>query len=78
VNPRARLNQFADYHGHGWNFRGVFRRDREGNLLDAAGKKIDVPTAKATSPAPDPPREVSARTSRSSRGRHQQRQARST
>ncbi|HZG47514.1 MAG TPA: hypothetical protein VEZ41_14805 [Allosphingosinicella sp.] len=42
VNPRARLNQFADYHGHGWNFRGVFRRDREGNLLDAAGKKIDV------------------------------------
>jgi hypothetical protein len=42
VNPRARLNQFADYHGHGWNFRGVFRRDREGNLLDAAGKPIDM------------------------------------
>jgi hypothetical protein len=42
VNPLARLNQFADYHGHGWNFRGVYRRDREGNLLDAAGKVIDV------------------------------------
>ena len=29
--------QFADYHGHGWNFRAVFKRDREGNLLDADG-----------------------------------------
>jgi LVIVD repeat len=42
VNPLARMNQFADYHGHGWNFRGVFRRDREGNLLDASGNRIDV------------------------------------
>jgi hypothetical protein len=42
VNPLARMNQFADYHGHGWNFRGIFRRDREGNLLDAQGQKIDV------------------------------------
>ena len=32
--------QFADYHGHGWNFRGVFKRDREGNLLDADGKIV--------------------------------------
>ena len=37
VNPLARTTQFADYHGHGWNFRGIFRRDREGNLLDARG-----------------------------------------
>jgi hypothetical protein len=42
VNPLARMNQFADYHGHGWNFRGVFRRDREGNLLDAQSQPIDV------------------------------------
>jgi hypothetical protein len=42
VNPLARMNQFADYHGHGWNFRGIFRRDREGNLLDAQGRRIDV------------------------------------
>ena len=40
VNPRARHTQFADYHGHGWNFRGVFKRDREGNLLDADGNII--------------------------------------
>src|SRR3546814_1147349 len=24
----------------GWNFRGVFKRDREGNLLDADGKIV--------------------------------------
>jgi hypothetical protein len=40
VNPLARDTQFADYHGHGWNFRAIFRRDREGNLLDAEGRAI--------------------------------------
>ncbi len=43
VNPLARHTQFADYHGHGWNFRGIFRRDREGNLLDSQGRVIDGP-----------------------------------
>jgi hypothetical protein len=45
LNPGLKDTQFADYHGHGWNFRGVFKRDRKGNLLDAAG---------ATIPAADP------------------------
>ena len=36
-NPERRDTQFADYHGHGWNFRAVFKRDRSGNLLDEAG-----------------------------------------
>ncbi len=40
VNPLARHTQFADYHGHGWNFRAILRRDREGNLLDAEGAVI--------------------------------------
>jgi len=40
VNPLARHTQFADYHGHGWNFRAIFRRDREGNLVDAEGAII--------------------------------------
>ncbi|MFL6843351.1 MAG: hypothetical protein ACJ8ER_00535 [Allosphingosinicella sp.] len=40
VNPLARQTQFADYHGHGWNFRAVLKRDREGNLLDAEGKVV--------------------------------------
>ncbi|MFC7499524.1 hypothetical protein ACFQRC_09840 [Enterovirga sp. GCM10030262] len=40
VNPKAQHTQFADYHGHGWNFRAVFKRDREGNLLDANGNIV--------------------------------------
>jgi hypothetical protein len=40
LNPRARATQFADYHGHGWNFRAVFKRDRSGNLLDAGGTVV--------------------------------------
>lgn len=37
MNPELKETQFADYHGHGWNFRAVFKRDRKGNLLDAEG-----------------------------------------
>ena len=35
LNPQLKDIQFADYHGHGWNFRSIFARDRKGNLLDA-------------------------------------------
>ena len=41
LNPKLKDTQFADYHGHGWNFRAVFKRDREGTLLDAEGKAVD-------------------------------------
>ncbi|MBI4662953.1 MAG: hypothetical protein HY735_29440 [Verrucomicrobia bacterium] len=34
LNPKLRHTQFADYHGHGWVFRAVFKKDRQGNLLD--------------------------------------------
>jgi hypothetical protein len=34
-NRQLQRTQFADFHGHGWIFRQVFKRDREGNLLDA-------------------------------------------
>ena len=40
LNPELSDTQFADYHGHGWNFRGIFKRDRDGNLLDADGNII--------------------------------------
>ncbi len=39
-NSKLGATQFADYHGHGWNFRAVFKRDRKGNLLDAVGEKV--------------------------------------
>jgi hypothetical protein len=40
MNDKAEHTQFADYHGHGWNFRAVFKRDRKGHLLDEAGEII--------------------------------------
>ena len=41
LNPTLKETQFADYHGHGWNFRAVFKQDRKGNLLDADGVRVD-------------------------------------
>jgi len=40
LNPTLKETQFADYHGHGWNFRAVFKRDRKGALLDAKGAVV--------------------------------------
>ena len=40
LNPKLKDTQFADYHGHGWNFRAVFKRDRHGTLLDKDGKAV--------------------------------------
>lgn len=34
LNATLKDTQFADYHGHGWNFRAVYKRDRHGALLD--------------------------------------------
>jgi len=39
-NGEMQHTQFADYHGHGWNFRAVFKRDRKGNLLDDTGNVV--------------------------------------
>jgi hypothetical protein len=41
LNPTLKDTQFADYHGHGWNFRAIFKRDRHGTLLDAYGNPVD-------------------------------------
>ena len=34
-NRKLEHTQFADFHGHGWVYRAVYKRDRRGNLLDA-------------------------------------------
>ncbi|MGQ0793520.1 MAG: hypothetical protein ACT4NX_05460 [Deltaproteobacteria bacterium] len=34
LNSKLKHTQFADYHGHGWNFRAVFKQDKKGNFLD--------------------------------------------
>jgi hypothetical protein len=40
LNPQLEKTQFADFHGHGWVFRNIYRQDRQGNLLDARGKVV--------------------------------------
>lgn len=44
LNPNLKHTQFADFHGHGWVFRAVFKKDREGNLLDHQGSQLVAPT----------------------------------
>ncbi|HET8967019.1 MAG TPA: hypothetical protein VFN20_12425 [Candidatus Acidoferrum sp.] len=40
-NKQLKTTQFADFHGHGWVYRGVYAHDRKGNWLDKDGSKID-------------------------------------
>jgi hypothetical protein len=40
LNPRLSHTRFADYHGHGWIFRAVYKQDRKGRLLDADDKVV--------------------------------------
>src|SRR5262249_41074837 len=40
LNPTLKNTQFADYHGHGWNFRAVYKKDRKGRLLDRDGRVV--------------------------------------
>ncbi|HKP45336.1 MAG TPA: hypothetical protein VJT50_01945, partial [Pyrinomonadaceae bacterium] len=39
-NSQLKNTQFGDFHGHGWLFRKVYKRDRKGNLLDAQGAVV--------------------------------------
>lgn len=44
LNTQTKHTQFADYHGHGWVFRAVFKKDRSGRLLDHRGEVLPEPT----------------------------------
>jgi hypothetical protein len=39
-NSQLKNTQFADFHGHGWVFRAVYKRDHKGNLLDAKNEIV--------------------------------------
>src|SRR5208282_196507 len=39
-NSKLKNTKFADFHGHGWVFRAVFKHDRKGNWLDDNGNVI--------------------------------------
>src|SRR5262245_24854598 len=40
-NNQLKTTQFADFHGHGWVYRGVYAHDRKRNWLDKDAAKID-------------------------------------
>ena len=51
VQSKLKTTQFADFHSHGWLFRAVYARDRQGNLLDARGSQLP-PTTRRNSTRP--------------------------
>ena len=55
LNKDNKDTQFADYHGHGWNFRAILKRDRRGNLLDDQGDMSTYGTDTAHIISPDDP-----------------------
>ncbi|WP_435009824.1 hypothetical protein P12x_001060 [Tundrisphaera lichenicola] len=57
MNPTLKHTQFADFHGHGWVYRGVYKKDRHGQLLDAAGDIIPEPGTQELLAAMVPPTE---------------------
>ncbi len=44
LNPKLSKTQFASFAGHGWVFRAVFKRDREGTMTDHFGTKLPTVT----------------------------------
>ena len=58
LNPQLNHTQFADFHGHGWVYRAVFKKDRKGTLLDwkndpvpeVTTEKLQAAVAPTTSP----------------------------
>ncbi len=57
LNPYLEHTQFADFHGHGWVYRSVFKKDRHGILVDAAGDHVEEPSTQALMNAMVPPTE---------------------
>lgn len=53
LNPVLRKTQFADFHGHGWVFRAVFKKNHQGTLLDRSGQEIEEVTTEKLMQAMD-------------------------
>jgi hypothetical protein len=58
LNPELKHTQFADFHGHGWVFRAVFKKNEEGVNLDHYGNPIPEPTAEQRRKAIEVPEHV--------------------
>lgn len=55
LNPYLKHSQFADFHGHGWVFRAVYKRDRKGQFLDYKGDVIPEVSTEQLMAAMTPP-----------------------
>lgn len=58
LNPHMAKQQFADFHGHGWVFRAVFKKDRQGNFVDIHGDRLKDVKAADLASAIDMPNKV--------------------
>ena len=58
MNPMARHTQFADFHGHGWIFRAVFKKDRHGNPVDHEGRLLPPSSTEQLMAAIDMPNKI--------------------
>jgi len=54
MNRFCKTTQFADFHGHGWAFKAVYKKDRKGNLLDRNGQRIDQVSTELLTASVDP------------------------
>ena len=69
LNPKLEHTQFADFHGHGWVFDAVFKKDRKGNLIDSDGDLIGDLTNAQLQAAMIPPSSAERSTDGSKAGR---------
>ncbi len=46
LNPHLTKVHFADFHGHGWAYRAVFKKDRHGQWIDHKGNPVGPPDAR--------------------------------
>ncbi|HEY1191286.1 MAG TPA: hypothetical protein VGE74_26870 [Gemmata sp.] len=45
LNPHLSKVHFADFHGHGWAYRAVFKKDKQGHWTDHKGAFVGPPDA---------------------------------
>jgi hypothetical protein len=53
LNPHLSKVHFADFHGHGWAYRAVFKKDKKGAWTDHKGEFVGPPTAAKMAAAVD-------------------------
>jgi hypothetical protein len=57
-NPQMQRTHFGDFHSHGWAFRAVFKKDRDGNLIDHDGNLVGPPAPERFAAAVDFPNQA--------------------